>query len=30
MAYYFALVCALIAGFGLTGLALRRGTPRVD
>jgi hypothetical protein len=30
MAYYFAVVCALITGFGLTGLVLRRGTPRLD
>jgi hypothetical protein len=30
MAYYLALICALIAGFGLTGLVMRRGTPRID
>lgn len=30
MAYYFALACVLICGFGLTGLWLRRGTPRID
>ncbi|UWZ84200.1 hypothetical protein [Occallatibacter riparius] len=30
MAYYFALACVLIAGFGITGLALRSGTPRLD
>jgi hypothetical protein len=30
MAYYFALAITLVAGFGLTGLALRRGTPRID
>ena len=30
MAYYFAIVCALVCGFGLTGLVLRRGTPRID
>ena len=30
MAYYFALALCLIAGFGLTGLVLRRGTPRLD
>jgi len=30
MFYYFALALCLIAGFGLTGLVLRRGTPRVD
>src|SRR5580692_3755470 len=30
MAYYFILALALIAGFGLTGLILRKGTPRLD
>ena len=30
MVYYFALAAILITGFGLTGLALRRGTPRID
>ncbi len=30
MAYYFALALCLIAGFGITGLVLRRGTPRLD
>lgn len=30
MFYYFALVCLLITGFGLAGMALRRGTPRID
>ena len=30
MAYYFAIACVLIVGFGLTGLVLRRGTPRLD
>jgi hypothetical protein len=30
MAYYFALALCLIAGLGLTGLVLRRGTPRID
>jgi hypothetical protein len=30
MAYYFAIACLLIVGFGLTGLFLRRGTPRID
>ena len=30
MAYYFLLALALIAGFGITGLILRRGTPRID
>lgn len=30
MAYYFFLALILVAGFGVTGLALRRGTPRID
>jgi hypothetical protein len=30
MAYYFAFACALILGFGIAGLVLRRGTPRID
>lgn len=30
MAYYFAVALMLIAGFGITGLVLRRGTPRID
>ncbi|HEY2858005.1 MAG TPA: hypothetical protein VGJ21_06285 [Terracidiphilus sp.] len=30
MVYYFAFACLLIFGFGLTGIALRRGTPRLD
>ena len=30
MAYYFALALALIACFGITGMVLRRGTPRID
>jgi len=30
MAYYFAVAVVLIAGFGITGLVLRRGTPRLD
>ncbi len=30
MAYYFAIALVLVGGFGLTGLALRRGTPRLD
>lgn len=30
MFYYFVVALCLITGFGLTGLALRRGTPRVD
>jgi hypothetical protein len=30
MAYYFALAGGLVTFFGLTGMALRRGTPRID
>jgi hypothetical protein len=30
MFYYFVVALCLIAGFGLTGLILRRGTPRID
>jgi len=30
MAYYFALVVVLILAFGIAGLALRKGTPRLD
>ena len=30
MAYYFFLALILIAVFGITGLMLRRGTPRID
>ena len=30
MAYYFLLALILIAVFGVTGLVLRRGTPRID
>jgi hypothetical protein len=30
MAFYFIIALALIAIFGVTGLALRRGTPRID
>jgi apolipoprotein N-acyltransferase len=30
MAFYFVIALALIGFFGLTGLALRRGTPRID
>jgi len=30
MAYYFAVICGLITLFGLSGLVLRRGTPRID
>lgn len=30
MAYYFAFAIALIGVFGITGLVLRKGTPRID
>lgn len=30
MAYYFAIALCLIGFFGITGLVLRRGTPRID
>jgi nitrate reductase gamma subunit len=30
MAYYFFVACAIILVFGITGLTLRRGTPRLD
>lgn len=30
MAYYFFLALTLVACFGVTGIALRRGTPRID
>ncbi len=30
MAFYFAIALGLIGFFGITGLALRRGTPRID
>ncbi len=30
MAYYFFVALALIAFFGITGIVMRRGTPRVD
>lgn len=30
MFYYFVLALCLISGLGLTGLVLRRGTPRLD
>lgn len=30
MAYYFAVAITLVATFGITGLVLRRGTPRLD
>ena len=30
MFYYFVIALIIIAVFGLTGLAMRRGTPRID
>ena len=30
MAYYFCVAVAIIAGFGIIGLVLRKGTPRID
>jgi hypothetical protein len=30
MAYYFAVAILLVASFGITGLVLRKGTPRLD
>jgi len=30
MAYYFVIALVLIAIFGVAGLVLRRGTPRID
>lgn len=30
MAYYFVLACGIIAVFGIAGLVLRRGSPRID
>jgi hypothetical protein len=30
MAYYFAVACGIIAAFGIAGIVLRRGTPRID
>lgn len=30
MAYYFAITVTLVVTFGITGLVLRRGTPRID
>jgi len=30
MFFYFVLALCLIAGFGVTGLLLRRGTPHID
>jgi len=30
IAYYFGLVLAIIAGFGVAGFVLRKGSPRID
>jgi hypothetical protein len=30
MAFYFAIAIAIIVVFGITGLVLRKGTPRLD
>lgn len=30
MAYYFFLALGLVATFGIAGMVLRRGTPRID
>jgi nitrate reductase gamma subunit len=30
MAYYFVIACGIIVVFGLAGLVLRRGSPRID
>jgi nitrate reductase gamma subunit len=30
MAYYFAIAVGIIVVFGITGITLRRGTPRLD
>ncbi|HZP03313.1 MAG TPA: hypothetical protein VFB43_00330 [Terracidiphilus sp.] len=30
MAYYFFLALLLICGFGISGLVLRKGSPRID
>jgi nitrate reductase gamma subunit len=30
MAFYFAIAISIILIFGITGLVLRRGTPRID
>jgi len=30
IAYYFALAVALVVVLGVTGIALRKGTPRID
>ena len=30
MAYYFFLAITLVGIFGITGLTMRKGTPRID
>jgi hypothetical protein len=30
IAYYFIVALGLVAFFGITGMVLRRGTPRID
>lgn len=30
MAYYFFVALLIIAGFGIAGLTMRKGTPRID
>jgi hypothetical protein len=30
MAYYFAIAVGIIVVFGITGIVLRKGTPRID
>jgi nitrate reductase gamma subunit len=30
MAFYFVIACGIIVVLGISGLALRRGTPRID
>jgi len=30
MAYYFFLAITLVCVFGITGLTMRKGTPRID
>ena len=30
IAYYFAIACSIVAVLGVSGLVLRRGSPRID
>jgi hypothetical protein len=30
MAYYFAVAITIVITFGITGMVLRKGTPRLD